>query len=315
MEPCKGVKLTKNSSGHTVLWLHYSADPNKDPDTETGRKWVEEEKRQIMADVNPQRWRAEYEMDFNAGVGDLVFPTFARDKARILFDKIKLDDTFIYYGGLDWGTKNKTAFVIVAEDTAGRFYTVFEKSWRMAPPVEVAQDIKSHPLYEQLQWIACDPAIQSHIVWNAKGSTTIAEMLSSREHVGEAALSRLMPSHGRLDAVFINLIRNMWVMDPPKWRISSDCPELITELSNLSHPEHRDANNAKEKIQDRDNHLWDASKYVFLSHPTAGTPRKAKPEYGTYGYIEEVEAIAEEAASEFGGSVDTTFQRLYGMSL
>ena len=110
MEFPRGVKLTKNSSGHQVLWLHYSADPAKDPATSAGKRWVDAEKKRIMADINPQKWRAEYEMDFNAGVGDLVFPTLMRDKPKLTFDTIKLDDSFVYYGGLDWGTKNNTAF-------------------------------------------------------------------------------------------------------------------------------------------------------------------------------------------------------------
>jgi len=315
MEFPRGVKLTKNSSGHQVLWLHYSADPAKDPATSAGKRWVDAEKKRIMADINPQKWRAEYEMDFNAGVGDLVFPTLMRDKPKLTFDTIKLDDSFVYYGGLDWGTKNNTAFTIVAEDPAGRFYTVFEKTWRTAPPLVVATDIKSHPLYQQLQLIACDPSVQSHIVWNAQGHTTVAEMLSSREHVGEAALDRLMASHGRLDSVFINLIRNMWVVDPPRWTISRDCPELITELTNLSHPEQKDANNAKEKIQDRDNHLWDATKYIFLSHPRAGKPKKEPLQPGTFDYLNEIERIAAETASEQGVSADEMTVRLYGMSL
>jgi hypothetical protein len=315
-ELCKGFVKTSNSSGHTVLWLHYSADPAKDPATPAGKAWVEKEKSENSYSINPSKWRAEYELDFDAGIGDLVFPTFLDEKSRLLFDDVKLSDSFVFFGGLDWGmSRNKTAFVIVAEDPNGFFYSVFEHSWLKASPADVARDIKSHPLYDRLQYIACDPAIQSHVVWQANSSTTIAELLSSPEHVGDAALNKLIPSHGRFDGVFINLVRNMWVQDPPRWKVSTSCPELINELSNLSHPEHRGGNNAVEKIEDRNNHLWDATKYVFLSHPQAGRLIPTGPKVGTHGYLMEIEKLAEEVASEHGGSRDSAFVSLYGMSL
>lgn len=312
---CKGLRLTRNSSDHPVLWLHYSADPLKDPETEAGKKWVTEEKKAIMADLNPQKWRAEYEMDFMAGSGDLVFPTFLRDRNRYVVPNVKLDETFLYYGGLDWGTRNYTVFTIVAEDPKGRFYAIHEQLWKMAVPAKVAEAIFTHPLYDLLQWIACDPTINHSLIPTPQGHTTISEFLSQPEYAGDYAIQKLMPAHGRDDSVFINLVRNMWTVDPPRLFLTESCPNLIQEISNLTHVEHHGEANPKEKIVDRNNHSWDTLKYILLSHPHAAAPRAPKPKYGTVGYYNEVADLARAIAEQRGTSVQAEFNDIWGTEL
>lgn len=68
----KGVSKRTTKLGFHVLRLHYTADPDKDPSTEKGRKWYEEA-RKGMSD---QRWRQEHELDYGALGGQLVFPIF-----------------------------------------------------------------------------------------------------------------------------------------------------------------------------------------------------------------------------------------------
>jgi len=52
--------------------LHYSADPDKDPATEAGRLWLA----QAKSGMSEARWRKEYEIDYGALGGQLVFPGF-----------------------------------------------------------------------------------------------------------------------------------------------------------------------------------------------------------------------------------------------
>ncbi len=68
----KGISTRTTSLGFQVLRLHYSSDPNKDPATEAGRLWME----QAKAGMSDARWRKEYEIDYGALGGQLVFPEF-----------------------------------------------------------------------------------------------------------------------------------------------------------------------------------------------------------------------------------------------
>jgi hypothetical protein len=66
------MSVRTTSLGFRVLRLHYSADPDKDPATKPGEAWYAEARRG-MPDA---RWRQEYELDYGALSGQLVFPTF-----------------------------------------------------------------------------------------------------------------------------------------------------------------------------------------------------------------------------------------------
>ena len=314
-QPCKGLTLKRNSAGHRVVLLHYSADPEKDPETKEGREWVSRERAEIMADLNPGKWRAEYEIDFSVSGGDLVFPTFMRDKKDIVVSSFNSTSATCYYGGLDWGIQNNTAFVIVAAQPDRSFTTIFEKTWKKAVPVVVAEEIKNHPLYEDLQFIACDPAIQSHLVVTASGHTTVAELLSSEIHAGRHALKKLMPAHGRSDEVCINLIRNLWVGEKKKYQILESCSNIIDEIAALEHEESRGDKNLKEKIKDRNNHSWDAQKYILLSHPDIGAAPTKRLDKNTVAYLDAVTQVASDLAAENGTSLQEEFNHTWGIDL
>jgi hypothetical protein len=68
----KGISTRTTSLGFQVLRVHYSSDSDKDPATEAGRLWME----QAKAGMSDARWRKEYEIDYGALGGQLVFPEF-----------------------------------------------------------------------------------------------------------------------------------------------------------------------------------------------------------------------------------------------
>jgi hypothetical protein len=67
-----GIAKRTTKLGFHVLRLHYTADPDKNPDTLAGKKWFDEARRG-MSDA---RFRQEYEIDYGAMGGQLVFPEF-----------------------------------------------------------------------------------------------------------------------------------------------------------------------------------------------------------------------------------------------
>jgi len=66
----KGIYRRTTKLGFNILRLHYTADPDKDPATPAGKRWYDEA-RKGMSDA---RWRQEYEIDYGALGGQLVFP-------------------------------------------------------------------------------------------------------------------------------------------------------------------------------------------------------------------------------------------------
>jgi hypothetical protein len=68
----QGVSTRRTSLGWKVVRVHYSADENKDPRTGQGAKWLAEAKK----GMSEARWRKEFEIDYGAMGGQLVFPSF-----------------------------------------------------------------------------------------------------------------------------------------------------------------------------------------------------------------------------------------------
>lgn len=309
MEIVKGLSKKTNSSGHTVLSLHYSADPSKDA------AWVEKEaQRYVDGGRNSIRWRGEMEMDFDAGSGELVFTTFSAREKDILIDPFPVDETFLLYAGLDWGTRNPVAFNVFAEGVDKQFYCIWEYHAERQPLFEVARAIRECPFYSRLQWIAGDPSMWNATVANKGGFTSIAEMMTDPEMVGANIVDKLMPAHARSDETGINVTKNMWASDRPQFQIFKSCPSIIGELRNLKYPDRTGFKNDSEKIVDKNNHHWDAWKYFRLSHPFA--PKiEEKPKFGTVAYLNEVTELATSLAQQRGTSVQEEFNDIWGMNL
>lgn len=69
----KGYDVTTNGFGFRAIRLHYSSDPQKDPLTESGQKWLDAQRRQWP---DPNSFQREFEISFFAGQGARVFPQF-----------------------------------------------------------------------------------------------------------------------------------------------------------------------------------------------------------------------------------------------
>ena len=82
----RGMSVRTTSLGFRVLRLHYTADPEKDPTTELGKRWYDEARKGMPE----ARWRQEYELDYGALSGQLVFPTF-EETVHVVPDQFPID--------------------------------------------------------------------------------------------------------------------------------------------------------------------------------------------------------------------------------
>lgn len=309
----KGVWQKRNSQGVLVTTVHYTADPDKDPETENGQKWFGQTIVDYLGGTSSAKWRKEMEIDFTVGIGEPVFEYLAKMEREIKFPPSILTERFLetckFYGGLDWGTRNNSAFTVVAEDLKGGFWVVWEWSDKKKTPEEVAREIRSCPYYSRLEWIAADPTMWTENQARKEGYTSFARILT--EEIPEDLRLNLMPAHGRLDIAAITKLHAWWKMAPIKLRISEMCVILWRELMNLRFMDAGADKNPSEKLVDKDNHEWDTLKYIILSHPVAGVVED-RPKFGTIGYMNKIAEAARQIASETGESYEEVFQDLYG---
>lgn len=308
-----GVWKKVNSSGITVLTIHYTADPDKNPDNPVGRQWLDNTLIDYPGGTSSAKFRKELEIDFTVGIGEPVFEYLANMERDIKFSPSELTEQFLdrckFYGGLDWGVRNNTAFTVVAEDPKGIFWLVWEWSDKKKTPEEVAREIRSCPYYNRLEWIAADPTMWTENQARKEGYTSFARILT--EEIPEELRLSLMPAHGRLDIAAITKLHAWWKMVPLKFRISEACSIFWRELMNLRYMDAGANKNPSEKLVDKDNHEWDTVKYIILSHPVAGVVEE-KPKYGTFGYINKVAEAARAIAAETGENYEEIFNDLNG---
>lgn len=80
-DPLPGFRVTDNPMGFTSVWLHYSCDPDKNPDNpdpkaaDKARAWLATQRRQWP---DPNDFEREFEINFMVGKGKRVFPQFSQ---------------------------------------------------------------------------------------------------------------------------------------------------------------------------------------------------------------------------------------------
>ncbi len=302
----KGIAFRKTAQDNTVIRLHYSADINKDPDTESGLKWRDMKAKKYIDGVNSLEWRREMEIDFKAGVGELVFPTFdaAIDPVEVGFDKT-------LYGGLDWGTRNPTSFHVYSVDSKTQvFNSIWEYYGTGLTVFGLAEVIRKCPYYSRLEWIVADLNMWDKNQNTTQGLTSVAEMMQDDTLMSKSGIvDKLRPTDHRSDVAGINKFKMLF--EQKQFSIFKTCPQQISEFTNLKYPERVETRNETEKILDKDNHSWDEAKYFILSHPY-GRVTEPKPKYGTYGYYNKCGDLAAAVSEETGREYQDCLNDIYG---
>lgn len=72
----KGWQEWQTPEGVRVIRLHYTADPDRDPDTPAGKAWFDTALKGIVGGTKSNLWRREQEIDFTVREGRAIYPTF-----------------------------------------------------------------------------------------------------------------------------------------------------------------------------------------------------------------------------------------------
>jgi hypothetical protein len=302
-EVIRGVYLRKKmdkDSDISVLTVHYSANPDRDPLTPQGAEWYRTRKAKYPSE---SKWNQEQELDATAGGGELVFARALNqftDKVVITDPDWKPDPRWDVVAGFDYGGTNATAFVKAYVDFQGNVYACGEyysfkrekagedkgwdnEVWQNAPEILKMPDI------DRLRWCMADPNIfpDSQVTPEGKKSAINQSFIKNgirflRKYEGE-----------RSDVTFVEYVLSHYWKDlehlKPKLYIVCreesirpqpglhpwDCPNLLWELKQTKRAQLTASQmltkNRTEKIIDRRNHARDALKYLLftLRRPTA----------------------------------------------
>jgi hypothetical protein len=110
----KGVTVRRKKKGLTVMRLHYSAIPDRDPSTMKGAAWYARERKDYASEA---RWRKEQEIDANATGGEAVFGTVLSQyyEVVIISDPLWAPETHLgkcdVVGSFDHGVTNATCLL------------------------------------------------------------------------------------------------------------------------------------------------------------------------------------------------------------
>jgi hypothetical protein len=112
----RGLSKRTTKLGFKVLRLHYSADPDKDPKTLEGKKWYAEARK----GMSEARFRQEYEIDYGALGGQLVFPEFDESVHLVHHSSVAIDPAYwTVWMACDPHPRTAHAFVWLAVNREG----------------------------------------------------------------------------------------------------------------------------------------------------------------------------------------------------
>ena len=286
LELAQGLTLRYTAAGMPVLYLHYTADPKKTPE------WARGEKKQFL---DPTVWSREMELDCGASGGELMLRDIYdehRDGIEIVDPGFQPSIYWQFFGGLDWGRANPTSFNVYGMDEDGILYALSEHYRRGLAPRQHMPHMMAMPKWGQLRATYADPRVFDNSEAQSDGSyRAIADMFIEAGFPREKLLAGNRKKGG--DLQFIERLRDWFTQPHPRLRIlcpgsmrlwesskegtySYGCPNLIWELRRLRRvnlsARQQLTQNQPEGIVQKDNHAFDALKYLAMSEPAIETP-------------------------------------------
>ena len=177
VEVIRGVNVRRKKNGLTVFRLHYSAIPDRDPETPKGAEWFRKENGGYASQA---MWKKEQEMDATATGGEAVFNSVLGNPA--LYQIVVISDPHWFpdprwdvVTGFDHGVTNATCLLkgYVPRESwdpvtgqknptelylAGEFYRYRQDDWANNVDENVAVMKQMHDV-DRARWRVADPSI------------------------------------------------------------------------------------------------------------------------------------------------------------
>lgn len=299
----EGVKLKRKMNGVPVMRLHYSAIPERNPKINpvfsakledrhrfSPEEWQNNERKTYTV----RGWDREQEIDDKAAGGEKLFNsilTAFKEKIIITDPRWMPEPDWAVYGGFDHGKTNATTLEKAYVDFDGNIYMCGEY-YQMKTPTwdnNVWQNVpllQLMPHLDLMRWCRADPSIFFDKELQADGSFT--NINSIYRGLGFTRLQTFPTSIPREDITFEERLNDHWKnlteFKPTLFIVCRnyndrrqpgmhpfDSPNLLWELMRMRKKELTAKQllerNPTEAIVDKDNHAWDAAKYLVMSLP------------------------------------------------
>lgn len=194
----RGIKYWKNPLNRfSVVRIHYTADPAKDPETKAGQAWLDE----VRPGYSEEGWEREYEINFTIMAGRPVYADFKMDQ---VVSELKWNKAWVLYRGWDLGF-NRPAVHFSCMDNKDR--------WLWLYPEQLGFEISFLDFVDYILDVTKanfpDAMIRDFFPHDARHVDPLAKDTNLNTHLKQAAFKGLMPEISPITNVFdgINLIR------------------------------------------------------------------------------------------------------------
>ena len=287
--------------------LHYSAIPDRDPETEKGAEWFKKENGGYASQA---MWKKEQEMDAYATGGEAVFGSVLNNPR--LYEMVVESDPYWYpdprwdvVAAFDHGVANATGLLkayIPREELdprtgqkapleiwlCGEYYRYRNDDWTNNVDENVAE-MKKMPDLERARWIKADPSIFYDAVAAEKGAPTNIYQTYKKNNMWPMTAYEGV----RSDVTFVEWVMSDWwkgiaggrkprlhivcrnPSDRPQPGLHPfDCPNLLWEMKRAKRVQMTSrqllTKNASEALVNKNNHLMDPLKYILgtVRNPT-----------------------------------------------
>ena len=285
-EVMRGIKAWKNPGNKfNVIMLHYTADPDKDPER-NGKKWYEREREGTPKDV----WNKEYEISFETKAGKLVYGPEYCDftPEKHLINSFELGNVELMLS-LDFGQRNPNAALVGAVTENGDVY-IIDEYYKPAIPSVASREMfdkfgylipgyKEGLSFKQKRTLA-DNAFQIKVIDPSTTSKNRTKIIEGEE-IPYSVIEDFYDNgwdfkRGINDwDAGVTRVREYFRLDStgkPRLYIFQDkCPNLTWELLHYRYQENTEQTerkkNESERPMKKDDHAADSLRYLLMERP------------------------------------------------
>ena len=284
----RGVSTRQTPLGWTVIRVHYTADADKDPSTPAGSAWYALARK----GMRDRDWRKEYEIDYRALSGQLVFPEM--DESIHVVHPFRLDPRWwTCWLGCDPHPRTAHAFVWLAVNREGE--KVVPYSYWPKPEDEGVKRLTVPEYAESIKLIEASPLVipARYRVMDVAGKAFNADEERNYFDMYQDAGLFFNPAKRNRDNSGFDLISEALRLKPygeekeerPMLTIMAGCGDndfLIHKLKTIRFREWKQVMTDKdppEEVEDKEKHLIDGLSYILLDEPRFVDPSPIREEY------------------------------------
>jgi hypothetical protein len=285
-EVIKGIKFWRNPGNKFhVLMLHYTSDPEKDPDRD-GKEWYEKEREGTPKAV----WNKEYEIDFTTKAGQLVYgPEFCDFDSRIhTINSFELDDVELFMA-LDFGQRNPNCALIGAITRDNKVY-IIDEYYNPAIP-----SVASREMFEKFGYLMpgyrddltirqkktlADNTFQVKVIDPSTGAKNRTKIIEGEE-IPYSVIEDFSDNGWEFEKAVndwdagVTRVREYMAVDNAGnthlYIFEDKCPRLVWELRHYRYQENTEKTdrqkNEPEKPIKKNDHGMDALRYLLMTRP------------------------------------------------